>query len=126
MLSAFPQLFVYSPLAIAGLRIFFGLWFLTYGYSTLFKKTSQEHKKINLVEQIISGLALVVGLATFIGVFTQIAVLVGLLIIVLGWYTDVKSKASSKEFVNFGFYIAIIGIALLFLGPGVLAIDLPL
>jgi len=39
---------------------------------------------------------------------------------------NVKSKTLTREIFNFGFYIAIIGLALLFLGPGAFAIDLPL
>jgi uncharacterized membrane protein YphA (DoxX/SURF4 family) len=126
MLSAFPQLFNYSLFAIAGLRIVFGLWFITYGYSTLFKKGSQEEKDSPPFEKGISSLTLVVGLFTFIGLFTQIAILVGLFILLLKWYTDVKTKKVRKEIFIFGFYIIIIGLALLFLGPGALAVDLPL
>ena len=126
MLSAFPQLFNYSLLAITLLRMAFGLWFLAYGYSTLFKKSSQESKDSPLFEKVISSLTLVVGLFAFIGLFTQIAILVGLFIIFLKWYMGIKSKTSKKDVFVFGFYIVIIGLALLFLGPGAFAIDLPL
>jgi uncharacterized membrane protein YphA (DoxX/SURF4 family) len=126
MLSAFPQLFDYSILAITGLRMIFGLWFLTYGYSTLFKKSSQDIKNLSIFEKGISSLTLVVGFFSFIGLFTQIAILVGLFIIFLKWYMDMKSKSAKKGVLVFGFYIVVIGLALLFLGPGVFAIDLPL
>jgi hypothetical protein len=39
---------------------------------------------------------------------------------------DMKSKSAKKGVLVFGFYIVVIGLALLFLGPGVFAIDLPL
>ena len=126
MLSAFPQLFSYSPLAIAGLRILFSIWFLTYGYSTLFKRDSQDKKVIPWSESVISSLTLLVGLFTFIGLFTQVAILVGLFILLFKWYADVKSNTLTREIFEFGFYIAVIGIALLFLGAGAWAIDLPL
>jgi uncharacterized membrane protein YphA (DoxX/SURF4 family) len=102
------------------------MWFITYGYSTLFKKGSQDAKNLPPFEKGIASLTLVVGLFTFIGLFTQIAILVGLFILLLKWYTDVKTKKIKKEIFIFGFYIIIIGLALLFLGPGILAIDLPL
>lgn len=126
ILSAFPQLFDYSIFAVTGLRLVFGLWFLTYGYSTLFKKGSQEANKLPSFEKIVYSIALVSGLFTFIGLFTQISILVGLFILLLNWYIEVKSKTPNKQIFAFGLYIAIIGLALLFLGPGAFAIDLPL
>ena len=126
MLSAFPQLFNYSLLAITLLRIVFGLWFLTYGYSTLFNTNSQGKKSLSQFEKITPSLALLVGFFTLIGLFTQIVILVGLFVLFLKWYTDVKSKTLTREIFTFGFYIAIIGLALLFLGPGAFAVDLPL
>jgi uncharacterized membrane protein YphA (DoxX/SURF4 family) len=126
MLSAFPQLFSYSLLAITMLRVVFGLWFLAYGYSTLFDTNSQHKKNLSQFEKIIASLALLAGLLTFIGLFTQIAILIGLFILMLKWYLDVKPKNSNREIFTFGFYIVIIGLALLFLGPGAFALDLPL
>ena len=126
MLSAFPQLFNYSLLAITLLRIVFGLWFIAYGYSTLFNTNSQGKKSLSQFEKITPSLALLVGFFTLIGLFTQIVILVGLFVLFLKWYTDVKSKTLTREIFTFGFYIAIIGLALLFLGPGAFAVDLPL
>ena len=126
MLSAFPQLFTYSLLAIAGLRIVFGVWFLLYGYTTLFKANSQDKGKMSLFEKIISSLTLVVGIFSVIGLFTQIAILVGLFILFLEWYFAVRSNSLTKELLASRLYIVIIGLALLFLGAGALALDLPL
>lgn len=126
MLSAFPQLFNYSLLAIAGLRILFGLWFLVYAYNTLFNKETQEGRLSVWFKRINAGIAFLAGFLSTIGLFTQVAVLLGLLILLLKWYLDVRSKTLTREIFAFGFYIAVIGLALLFLGPGVPAIDLPL
>jgi len=126
MLSAFPQLFDYSMFAVTGLRLVFGFWFLAYAYSTLFKKGPQDKKKLDTFETIVSSLSLLVGICVFIGLFTQIAILVGLFILLLGWYVDIKTNKPTKDLFSFGFYIAIIGFALLFLGPGAFAFDLPL
>ena len=126
MLSAFPQLYDYSMFAVAGLRLVFGFWFLAYAYSTLFKKGSQDAKKIPSFDHVLASLTLLVGFFVFIGLFTQIAILVGLFILLLRWYVDVKTNKSKRDIFAFGLYIAIIGLALLFLGPGALAIDLPL
>jgi uncharacterized membrane protein YphA (DoxX/SURF4 family) len=126
MLSAFPQLFNYSLLAIALLRIVFGFWFVMYGYTTLFNANSQGKKDLLTFEKTIASLALLAGFLTLIGLFTQIAILVGLFTLFLKWYMDVQSKTITREIFTFGFYIAIIGLALLFLGPGAFAIDLPL
>ena len=126
MLSAFPQLFNYSLLAITMLRVVFGVWFLIYGYTTLFKANSQDKTKILLIDKIISNISLIVGLLTIIGLFMQVAILIGLFILFLKWYLNIKSNHLTKEIFAFGFYIAIIGLSLLFLGPGAIAIDLPL
>jgi uncharacterized membrane protein YphA (DoxX/SURF4 family) len=104
----------------------FGLWFIAYGYSTLFNTNSQGKKSLSQFEKITPSLALLVGFFTLIGLFTQIVILVGLFVLFLKWYTDVKSKTLTREIFTFGFYIAIIGLALLFLGPGAFAVDLPL
>jgi uncharacterized membrane protein YphA (DoxX/SURF4 family) len=126
MLSAFPQLFNYSLLAISLLRIVFGIWFLVYGYSTLFKSNSQGKKGLTVYEKIIASITLLVGFFTIIGLFTQIAILVGLFVLLLKWYLDVKLNTLNREIFTFGLYIAIIGLSLLFLGPGAFALDLPL
>lgn len=126
MLSAFPQLFIYSLLAVAGLRILFGAWFIVYAYNTLFTTETQGGKFSLWFKRINAGAAFLSGTLAVIGLFTQIAVLLGLLTLLLKWYLDLRSKTLTRQIFVFGFYIAIIGLALLFLGPGVPAFDLPL
>ena len=126
MLSAFPQLFTYSLLAVAGLRIFFGVWFIVYAYNTLSTKETQGDITVSWLKKGFIGVAFLVGILSVIGLFTQIAILLGLLLLLIKWYMDVRSKTLTREIFEFGFYIAIIGLALLFLGPGFPAIDLPL
>ena len=126
MLSAFPQLFTYSPLAIAGLRIVFGIWFLAYAYTILFRKETQVTPLLAWLQKGIAGISLIVGICTILGAFTQIALLLGLLALIVTWYVDVRSGTLTRTVFEFGFYIAIIGIALIFLGPGAFAIDYPL
>ena len=126
MLSAFPQLFTYSLLAVAGLRIFFGVWFIVYAYNTLFTKETQDDTTLSWLKKCFIGVAFLVGVLSVIGLFTQIAILLGLLLLLIKWYMDVRSKTLTREIFEFGFYIAIIGLSLLFLGPGFPAIDLPL
>jgi len=126
MLSAFPQLFNYSIFAIAGLRIFFGMWFLSYAYTTLFHKRTQESPNLSWLKKANSGIAFLVGVFTFIGLFTQVAILLGLFVLLIQYYFSVRSNKVTRETFMLGFYIAVIGLTLLFLGPGVPAIDLPL
>ena len=127
MLSAFPQFFNYSVFAIAGLRIFFGLWFVLYGYSIVFGKGAQGITiPFKQLKNTIATISFLAGLFTIVGLFTQIDILVALLILLLKWHFDIRAKGVVQEVFIFDFYIAIIGIALLFMGPGVPAIDLPL
>ena len=126
MLSAFPQLFAYSLFAVAGLRILFGVWFIAYAYNTLSTKETQADTTISWLKKGFIGVAFLVGGLAVIGLFTQIAALLGLFLLLTKWYMDVRSKTLTREIFEFGFYIAVIGLALLFLGPGVPAIDLPL
>ena len=126
MLSAFPQLFDYSLFAVAGLRILFGVWFIAYAYNTLSTKETQVDTALSWLKKGFIGVAFLVGALAVIGLFTQIAVLLGLLLLLIKWYIDIRSKTITREIFEFGFYIAVIGLALLFLGPGVPAIDLPL
>lgn len=126
MLSAFPQLFDYSLFAVAGLRVLFGVWFIAYAYNTLSAKETQGDTPLSWLKKCFIGVAFLVGTLAVIGLFTQVAIFLGLLLLLTKWYMDVRSKTLTREIFEFGFYIAIIGLALLFLGPGVPAIDLPL
>lgn len=127
MLSAFPHLFNYSLLAIAGLRIFWGAWFVWYAYNTLFGVEKEDTSIVPpWLRKAVAGASVLLGVLSIIGLFTQIAILVGLFIILLKWYFDVKSGLLTKTSFLLGFYIAIIGFSLLFIGPGALAVDLPL
>lgn len=127
MLSAFPQLFNYSLLAIAGLRILFGVWFIVYAYHIIFGTEKEDSSIIPpWLRKAVAGISAALGFLCVIGLFTQVAILVGLFVLFLKWYFDVRGNALTRTIFMLGLYVAVIGLALLFIGPGALSIDLPL
>jgi len=136
MPSLFPQLFDFQQIAPLILRVILGMIFIVHGYPKLFKNYSQTVQffesvglKPGKVLVFVSGsVEFFGGMFLVIGLFTQAAA--GLLAInmavALFWVKIYKSKAKFSGGYEFDLILFILAIALLFLGAGALALDLPL
>lgn len=118
MLSVFPELLNYSQIAPLLLRISLAIVLIRVGYLGI-SKTINKFEKALGETQILSGLLL------FLGFLTQA---VALLIIALMISEIVFLKVKKLEVANKSLKLLIFAIAfcLLFLGPGLLSLDLPL
>ncbi len=118
MLSIFPSLFDYSQLAPLILRVSLAIILIKPGYSLIIQ-CSPKLEKGFAAARILSGVFLLLGF------LTQAATLAVILIIIaetiIAKRQGVENK--NKELKALVFAMAL---ALMFLGPGALSIDLPL
>jgi len=114
MLSLFPQLFTYQELAPFILRLAAGLIALNFAYPKLKNPGELRNFIIGLVE-IISGIMLIAGF------LAQLAA--GLIIIAM-----IFELFKPEDYKNYKFMVLLIVVlvALMFLGPGLFSLDLPL
>lgn len=136
MLSIFPQLFNYSELAPFILRVTVGVIFIAHGYPKLFKNfggTVQFFGSIGLKPA--KYLAIIVGvseffggIALFLGFFTQIAALLIsiVMLVAMVYVKKIKFKKGLVDGYELDLILFAAALALVFLGPGAFAIDLPL
>lgn len=136
MPSIFPGLFAYEQLAPLILRLAVGIIFIFHGYPKLFKNfsgTTQFFESVNikpakLFTAVVGLTEFFGGVALILGFFTQVAALL-IATIMLVAMVYVKKIKFKKELVD-GYELDLIlfaaALALLFLGPGAFAIDLPL
>lgn len=134
VVSLFPSLFDYQFIAIGVLRIALGFLFIRFGYLKLFKEKDRYlaffHAVVPSTSQrifsFISVLELLLGILLVVGLYTQGAA-IGVTIIMLGAVIIKLRKPSLlRNDIEFYALIGIVALALLFLGPGAFAIDLPL
>lgn len=133
MLSLFPDLFTYEQIAPFLLRVILALIFLGNGYSKLFKtwpETSTffaEHglKPGGFWTSFIGILEIVLGIAFVLGFLIQPASFI-VAILMLGAIIKIKRKEGFLGGCDFELLILVIALSLLFLGPGILSLDLPL
>jgi uncharacterized membrane protein YphA (DoxX/SURF4 family) len=111
MLSIFPWLFNYSQIAPFILRIVLAVALISLNFSRI--KNEDKYLKASAGAQCLAGLSL------FLGIFTQAGALLAIIAII----ADVIKKQRSKML---GLLIFAIALSLLFLGPGLFSIDLPL
>ena len=111
MLSIFPQFLDFQFYAPTILRFALGAIFLIHGYPKLFEARLQ----------FVGILEFVAGVLLVIGLFTQIAALVlaAELFIIIVWF----KRGQNWEF---DFVLLVMALAILVLGPGAWAFDLPL
>jgi len=114
MLSLFPQLFTYQEWAPFVLRLAIGFIAIGFGYPKLFKLKEYRNFAVGLIEFCASILLIA-------GFLTQLAA--GLIILTI--IHEIVYPGSEK---NYKLKILLIAglIAIMFLGPGFLSIDLPL
>lgn len=134
MLSVFPDLLTYNLLGISIVRVTIGMVMLYIGLMTVgvkrsFYTSKMQIKKYPLVEmapRLLGVLEILVGSFMIIGFLTQIMAIVSAYLF-LNIFLIEKHIGKIFDYPLI-FYISMIVISLtmIILGPGVLAIDLPL
>lgn len=136
MLSVFPNLFNYSGLAPFILRVALGVIFIAHGYPKLFKNfsgTAQFFESIGLKPA--KYLTIIVGISEFfggialiLGFLTQIAaILIAItMFVAIVYVKKIKFKKGLVDGYELDLILFASALALIFLGPGAFAIDLPL
>ena len=136
-LSLFPSLFAYEFLAITLIRVTLGLVFLWLWFRSLrIDKDKAEQiaffemvglRPARLFWGVLSFTKATLGVLFIVGLWTQGAALVAAaLMLGAGGIKHLKPQLLPIHNAPFCFVVAAVSLALLFLGPGALAIDLPL
>jgi len=135
MPSLFPHLFDYSFLAIGILRITLGLIFLWFAYIKIFRARAEylaffEKTKIRPAKVFLNtaiAIEFLVGLSLVAGYYSQAAELVGGSLMTLSslikWH---RPSLLPHNTAAFYLLLSVVSFALLFIGPGAFAFDLPL
>lgn len=127
MMSVFPALFDLSLFAVFVLRITAGIFFWVFGVRLLQAAYGVRGRGFMVSALGFSyGFAkLAVGLLLTVGVLTQIGALVGMVLSVLTFAQGMGTHANkSSQQVQILLFITCL--SLLFLGPGIFAVDFPL
>jgi ABC-type Na+ efflux pump permease subunit len=111
MLSIFPWLFNYSQVAPLILRIVLAVALVALNFSRM--KNEDRYLRVSAGAQCLAALSL------FLGIFTQAGALLAIIAII----ADVIKKQRDKLL---GLLIFAIALSLLFSGPGLFSLDLPL
>lgn len=133
MLNVFPQLLTFHLVAPLILRVILGIVFIIHGYPKLFKQfggTVQFFDSIGIRPARFWVLAVGIveffgGIALVAGIFTQVAaglIAINMLVAIL----KVKRTQGFAGGYEFDLVLMAVAVSLLFLGPGILAFDLPL
>lgn len=133
--SLFPHLLDYQMLGTFMIRATLGLIFLYFWYEKtfLFKK-DQIHfydklglRPANVFATLVACTEGIIGALLTIGLYTQgAAIAAGLLMVLATLIKWHRPSALPKNTTDFYFLLAVVSFALLFLGPGAWAVDLPL
>lgn len=134
--SLFPQLLDFQMLGVFLLRVTLGLILLRFWYSQVILGRHAERvsflshlglRPAKTYFYIISSIEGLTGLFLTIGLYTQgAAILAGILMLVAAIIKMRKPAETSLAPTEFYILFAVASLALLFLGPGAFAIDLPL
>jgi uncharacterized membrane protein YphA (DoxX/SURF4 family) len=119
MLSLFPSLLSFDPLAPFLLRLTLAAILIHWAYGHIKYKKQAGAVAIGLIEGVI-------GILFVIGLFTQLAALVAIVLLPIKLIQKIKAGALFTDGVNYYFIVLIIAVSLLFMGPGAYSFDLPL
>ncbi len=135
MPSLFPELFTYGFLATGILRITLGLIFVWFAYEKFFHKRAESlafFEKLRMKPAIVffvivTGIEFIAGVGLVIGFYTQVAALItGVLMTLATFIKLYRPDALHRNTLEFYITLAVLSFALIFLGPGAFAFDLPL
>jgi len=121
ILSVLPSLLDYSFFGTALLRLILGLVVLQLGYRILFKSPPPDNRR-----RLAGGLVLVSGALLVVGFLTQVAALAIAIFALAALIIKLRAEFSFGDRVSFYLLLLAAALALLTLGPGAFAIDLPL
>lgn len=134
-LSLFPSLLDFQMLGIFALRVTLGFIFVYFWYE---KVTHQRAERIHFYEKLglrppkvyfwtVSSVEGIAGALLVVGLYTQgVVVVTGTLMLIATLIKWRKPSALPRNTVDFYIILAVASFALLFLGAGAFAIDLPL
>lgn len=134
-LSLFPSLFTYQLLGIFLIRIALGITFLRLCYIGIKYNHAEQVESLNkiglrpasLFAALVSLIKGVGGILLIIGLWMQGAALAtGILMLVASSIKYYKPDLLPRHKLGFCLLLTVISFALIFLGPGAFAIDLPL
>lgn len=134
MLNYFPTLLSYNMAVPTVFRFIIGCLFIYFAYSNL---TTNRESKISLFEKynfsagqlwlwVLVSIETLCGLTLLAGMFTQISSIVSSVLLLAGLVLKQKHPESLPWSKGFLFLLLIITASLLFIGPGLYSIDLPL
>ena len=134
MLSIFPELLPYGLVGATIIRITIGLVLFYIGLMTTgVKKTSyqaemrvRDYPFVNIIPIVFGIVEIITGLFLVVGFLTQLMVLIAIYIFINLIFIE-KYVGRVFDYPNI-FYISLIFVsaAILFLGPGLYSVDLPL
>ncbi len=132
ILSQFPTLLEYSIYVPVLLRFVLAYYLITHAIKLIQKNDMSVTLNVlmeifndstsNAFRLVIAGLRFITALLLILGLFTQSAALVAVIIYILRRGT----KSYIKEEATVDFLLIAIALSILFLGPGLFSIDLPL
>ncbi len=127
MLSLFPDLFDWSFYVPFFFRVFLSAYIIGVGYSFFKKSTaSTEKSEDKLSWGILGGFLIVLAACLLVGVVVQVAGVVAFAASLFAIYAKKYNLKEIDETTTFYMLFALVGISLVFLGPGPFAVDLPL
>lgn len=130
MPSLFPELFTYSLLAVTVLRVFVSLYFVLFATRHLLiplEQTSEHSSAPPII--IVRALGIIeagIGLLLFVGFATQPAALAGGVVVLLLLRYARGARKIAPHGNSLYALLFVVCVSLIFLGPGLLAFDLPL
>ena len=134
MLSIFPDMLTFWLVAPLLLRVSMGLIFIYFGVSKIQRGKDTRvsfFKKIGLGKGtltfwIVSTLEIIGGGLLVLGLFTQLTALVLSIITMGALYIKIRRPKTLKNTPEFFILLLAALLSLVFLGPGFIAVDLPL
>ncbi|MEK7460497.1 MAG: hypothetical protein AAB628_03035 [Patescibacteria group bacterium] len=135
MLSIFPELFIFTFLAIFVLRMMVGFMLLHFAHRGFFQERAQykiffhrfgDKASLNLFK-ISIALEFILGTLLVIGYSTQIAALIAGSLLFVAFVIKMKRPSLIPYSTpSFFLMLSIVSLMLIFLGPGAFAFDYPL
>lgn len=122
MLSLWPDLFNFAPIAPVILRIALGGTFLFYGLREIIK----PHYLRGALARIVGLWDTAIGLLLILGFFTQGVAMLAILELLGYLLIRLTNKNRLPIPIDYLLVMMMIAVSLLFLGPGLWALDLPL